>query len=490
MFPVASKSLEPPSSIESLKGGSVPLVVDLDGTLVKSDLLIETLFGELGRNPLPLLHLLPSLFSNKAKFKHFLAQKAAIDFGALPYDATVLAAIRQARADGRRVYLVSASNEKLVVAVAGQLGVFDGWLGSNASTNLKGKAKADLLVRTFGERQFDYLGSGSADLPVWKQARRSISIRSPGGVRRKLAALSDQVEHLDVPRETWPAWIKLIRVHQWVKNGLVFIPLIMAHQFNLVALGHALLAAVAFSLCASAIYILNDLVDIQADRVHPTKRERAFASGGISPTSGLRAAMALWLASFCVALLISPGFVLVLLSYFALTILYFTVLKRKMLIDVFALASLYTIRMIGGAVAVGVLLSHWLLAFAMFIFVALALIKRYIELATLADQNLPNPTSRNYQTTDLSIIAAFAAASGYNAVVVLALYLSSNAVVPLYRHHNILWFICPLVLFWFSRVLLLAHRRLVHDDPIVFALKDPVSLLTAGLVAVLGLAAI
>jgi 4-hydroxybenzoate polyprenyltransferase/phosphoserine phosphatase len=468
----------------------VPLVVDLDGTLIRSDLLVETLFAELGRRPAAITGLLPSLLAGKAAFKHRLAETAPLDVAGLPYDEAVLAAVRTARADGRRVYLASASNEKLVADVARHLGLFDGWYGSSETVNLKGAAKADLLVKTFGVRQFDYVGNDTADLAVWQQARKAITIRASAAVKRNLPVLSDHVEHLDAPQASPAAWMKLLRVHQWVKNALVFVPLLMAHQFHLAALGHALLAFIAFSLCASSVYILNDLVDLEADRAHPTKRARAFASGAIPLSAGLYAVPILWLAAFAVAAVTSLSFVLVLLAYFALTTLYSFVLKRKMLVDAFTLASLYTIRVIGGAAAVGVVLSQWLLAFSMFMFVGLALIKRYVELAMLADRNLPNPANRNYQIGDLDIIAALSAASGYNAVVVLALYINSDAVVPLYRHPDLLWFICPLVLFWFSRALLLAHRRRMHDDPIVFALQDRVSLLTAGLVAVLVLAAI
>lgn len=468
----------------------VPLVVDLDGTLIRSDLLIETFFDEVGRRPAAILGLLPSLFAGRAAFKHRLAEAAVLDVTTLPYDETVLALIRQARADGRRVYLASASNEKLVADVARHVGLFDGWFGSSETINLKGAAKADLLVKIFGARQFDYAGDDSADLAVWEQARKSIAVRASAAVRRGLPTPSDHVQYLDAPRAKPAAWVKLLRVHQWVKNALVFIPLLMAHQFHLAALGDALLAFVAFSLCASGVYLLNDLVDLQADRAHPTKRARAFASGTIPLHAGLVAVAVLWLAAFAVASLTTLPFVLVLFTYFALTTLYTFVLKRKMLVDAFTLASLYTIRVIGGAAAVGVVLSHWLLAFSMFMFIALALVKRYVELATLADRKLPNPANRNYEINDLDIVAALAAAAGYNAVVVLALYINSDAVVPLYRHPDLLWFICPIVLYWFSRVLLLAHRRMMHDDPIVFALKDRISLLTAGLVAVLVLAAI
>lgn len=468
----------------------VPLVVDLDGTLIRSDVLVETLFAELGRQPSSIFGLGRALFAGRAALKHRLAETAPLDVASLPYDETVVGLIEAARAEGRPVYLASASNEKCVAQVAAYLGLFDGWFASNAKVNLKGPAKAARLVESFGAGQFDYIGNEAADLAIWAQARKSITIGAAPALRASLPALGDEVVHLEAPQPTLETWLKLLRVHQWVKNALVFIPLLMAHEFHVAALGAAFLAFLAFSLCASSVYILNDLADLAADRAHPTKRARALASGTIPLMAGLSAVPILWFAAFAVAIFTSPRFALVLFAYFALTTAYSFMLKRKMLVDAFTLASLYTIRVIGGGVAAGVALSHWLLAFSMFMFIALALIKRYIELAMLADRNLPNPANRNYQIGDLDIIAALSAASGYNAVVVLALYINSDAVVPLYRRPELLWFVCPVVLFWFSRALLLAHRRAMHDDPIVFALKDKVSLLTAGLVAVLVLAAI
>jgi 4-hydroxybenzoate polyprenyltransferase len=475
--------------LDPLDAQSIPLIVDLDGTLVRSDLTLETLFAELGRRPAAVLGLLRLLFVSRAAFKHRLAQKASVDFAALPYDKAVLAIIDRAGAEGRRVYLASASSETLVAGVARHVGIFDGWFGSSATLNLKGAAKADLLVKNFDAQHFDYLGNGRADLLVWEQARKSITIRASVAVKRSLPAVSNQVEHLDAPRATAVDWIKLLRAHQWIKNVLVFIPLLAAHRFDATALSKALLAFLAFSLCASSVYILNDLVDLQADRAHPTKSGRPFATGAIPLATGLFVAPILWLVSFAVAAFSSPPFTLVLLSYFVLTTLYSFGLKRKMLVDAFTLASLYTMRVIGGAVAVGVVLSNWLLAFSMFLFIGLALIKRYVELTVLAEGNLPNPTNRNYHINDLVVIAALAAASGYSAVVVLALYINSDAVVPLYRHAGLLWFTCPLILFWFSRALLLAHRGMMHDDPIIFAAKDRVSLLTAVLLGALVLLA-
>jgi 4-hydroxybenzoate polyprenyltransferase/phosphoserine phosphatase len=469
-------------------GEKRPLVVDLDGTLIKSDLLLESLFSRLGADPAALFGLLVALRSGKAHFKDVLARRVDLDVATLPYDATVLGLIEAARAAGRRVFLASASNEKFVSAVAAEVGLFDGWFASDAGANLSAEAKAGRLVAAFGEGGFDYIGNDKADLPVWAAAARRIGIRTAPQLSGRLAALG--VEVIDSPKATLKQWVKLIRVHQYAKNALVFLPLLTAHKFDLISLFHTVLAAVAFSLCASSVYIFNDLVDLSADRHHPTKKNRALASGAIPIMDGVLVMALLFLAAVALAASVSWPFLGVLLFYFALTNAYTCWLKTKMLIDVVALAMLYSLRVIGGAAAIGVPVSEWLIGFSMFIFASLALVKRYIELATRLDNELPDPSNRNYKLSDMQIVAALAAAAGFNAITVFALYISSDAVHPLYRHPKLLWLVCPILMYWISRMLMMAHRRLVHDDPIVFALKDPVSFAAGALIAGIMLAAI
>jgi 4-hydroxybenzoate polyprenyltransferase len=251
-----------------------------------------------------------------------------------------------------------------------------------------------------------------------------------------------------------------------------------------------MLAAIAFSLCASSVYILNDLVDLQADRTHPTKRQRPLANGTIPLLNGVLAIPVLLIASLLVAASVSLPFLGVLLGYFALTTAYSFVLKHKMLVDAVALAMLYTIRVVGGAVAIDVVVSEWLLAFSMSIFMSLALIKRYIELSIRLAANMPDPLDRNYKIGDLTIIAALAAAAGFNAVTVFALYISTYSVRELYSRPGLLWLACPVLMYWIGRSLMMAHRGLMDDDPIVFALKDRISFLTIAVIGVLVLAAI
>jgi len=473
---------------EAQLGDKRPLVVDLDGTLIKSDLLLESLFKRIGGDPTSLFGLVLALRCGKAHVKDLLAQRVDLDIATLPYDAAIVGLITEARAAGRSVFLASASNEKFVSAVAAHVGLFDGWFASDASTNVSAGNKAVRLVEAFGEGGFDYIGNDKADLPVWAAAARRIGVRTSPQLSGQLAALG--VEVVDSPKASLKQWVKLIRVHQYAKNALVFLPLLTAHKFNLISLFETVLAAVAFSLCASSVYIFNDLVDLAADRNHPTKRNRALASGAIAIKDGVIVMALLFLAAVGIAACVSWPFLGVLLFYFALTNAYTCWLKTKMLIDVVALAMLYSLRVIGGAAAIGVPVSEWLIGFSMFIFASLALIKRYIELATRLDRDLSDPSNRNYRLGDMQIVASLAAASGFNAVTVFALYVSSDAVKPLYRHPHMLWLACPVLMYWISRMLMMAHRRLVHDDPIVFALQDRVSFIAGALIVAIMLAAI
>lgn len=424
----------------------------------------------------------------KAFFKDAIAQGIDLDPASLPYDEAVLGLIREAVEAGRPVYLASASNERFVSAIADHFGFFAGWFGSGPSTNVSGRNKARLLAERFGKGGFDYIGNDRADIHVWEVAAKRIAVRTPSRLNKQLAALG--VEVIDSPKPALATWLKLFRVHQYAKNALVFLPLLTAHKFGLGSFLDCFLATVAFCLCASSVYILNDLIDLSADRAHPTKKNRPLAAGTIPILHGLIAVPVLFFCATALAALVSVPFLGVLLFYFALTNAYSFWLKKKMLIDVVVLASLYTLRVIGGAAAINVMVSEWLLAFSMFIFASLALIKRYVELVTRLDRDLPDPKNRNYRQSDMQIVAALAGAAGFNAVTVFALYISSDTGRALYRHPQILWFICPILMYWVGRMLMMAHRRQVHDDPIVFALKDRVSIVAFVCVAALMFAAI
>jgi 4-hydroxybenzoate polyprenyltransferase len=486
---LAAELLAPEHEAEVSPGR--PLVVDIDGTLVRSDLLIETVFCELGKRPQALLGMCRVLATGgKAALKHHAAEAAKFDPAALPYDDAVMARIRDAQAEGRPVYLASAASRPQVEAIARHLGVFNGWFASEGRVNLSGDVKAARLVEAFGEGGFDYIGNDAADLAVWAQAGKALAIRAPAGVSRRLAQTVPEVEYLPHPRPDWRTWAKLIRVHQYAKNALVFLPLLTAHLFEPEAFLKACLAAIAFSLCASSVYVLNDLVDLADDRRHRTKRDRPLASGAIPLMHGLVAVPLLFAAAVAVAAAVSWAFVAALLAYFALTTAYSFGLKRMMLVDVITLAMLYAVRVIGGAVALDVVVSKWLLGFCLFLFMSLALIKRYVELAARLDAKLPDPANRDYRVGDLDVVTALAAASGFNAVTVFALYVSSDTVRTLYHRPEILWLVCPILMYWVGRALMLAHRRQMDDDPVVFALKDRVSLATIAIAGALFTAAL
>ena len=476
--------------VKQAEPDDLPLVVDLDGTLIRTDLLVESFFARLGANPLRIFSLWSSLSRGKACLKADIARDTPIDPAHLPYNEQVLSLVREARERGRPVHLASASNERYVRDVADHLALFDGWLASTESENLSSSVKAMRLVEAFGERGFDYIGNDKADLAVWSRANQRLAVDPSPSVKAALNALDPNAVVLEPQTGGFRAWLKLLRVHQWTKNTLLFVPAFASHRFDMAAIVDGTLGAVAFSMAASSIYILNDLVDLDADRRHRTKKLRPLAAGTVSIRQAMLVAPALLSGAMGLGLLVSPAFAGVLLAYLGVTTAYTFHLKRKMMVDIIALASLYTLRVVAGAVAVATVPSEWILAFSMFIFTALALIKRYVELTAILDAALPDPANRNYRKSDLPVLGALAAASGFNAVTVFALYISSDTVHRLYRHPLALWLICPILMYWVGRVLMMADRRLMDDDPIVFALRDRNSLLTFALIGFIMVAAI
>ncbi|MFO1056675.1 MAG: UbiA family prenyltransferase [Dongiaceae bacterium] len=452
-----------------------PLVIDLDGTLLRSDMLVETFSVLLAGSPAAALGALPSLRAGKAAFKAHVAGAVEVDVAALPWNAAVLDLIAAEQARGRRIYLASAADRRLVEKVAEFLGPFDGIFASDADTNLSGRTKADALCAAFGEGGFDYAGNAAVDLKVWERARHPIVVNAPARLERRVRARWPAAQVL-APREFRPAaLLRALRVHQWLKNLLLAVPLLGAHEFAPAQLLHCLIAFFAFSLCASGVYVINDLLDLERDRRHRTKRNRPFAAGTVPVLTGLVMVPLLLLASLALALVVGPGFLGILALYFAATLAYSLVLKRQMMLDVVVLAGLYGVRMLAGAVATGIALSAWLGAFSLFLFTSLALIKRASELADRAAAGLGDPAGRGYRVTDLPIVEALAAASGFTAILVFGLYLHSDAVALLYRSPNRLWLVCVILVYWLGRVLILTHRNEMHEDPVVFAATDRTS---------------
>jgi 4-hydroxybenzoate polyprenyltransferase/phosphoserine phosphatase len=460
-----------------------PLCVDLDGTLTPVDSLHENLLGLVKQSPRAVLAALRIwLRQGKAAFKGAVAGQVQTDAQSLPYRQDLIDWLKAERARGRWLVLATASHKTGADEVARHLQLFDEVVATTAD-NLSGEGKRQALIERFGEKGFDYVGNARADQAVWRSARQAVVVGGEPIVERA-RRVSSVAKVFPVERPSPALWLKAMRLHQWVKNVLLFIPALLAHSIvKPQVLVPTLLAFLAFGLCASSVYLVNDLLDLPADRRHPRKRNRPFASGAISVQSGMVAAGLLLAAAAAVAVMVNRDFCATLGVYYAVTCAYTLRLKRAAPVDVMTLAGLYTLRVIAGAMAGGVLLSFWLLAFSIFIFVSLGTAKRYTELDGARQVGKSSSAGRSYSVTDLSVLMSLGTSSGYCAIVVMALYINSPDSQLLYAHNKPLWLICPLLLYWISRVWLLTGRGQMHDDPIVFALRDRISLGVLALMA-------
>jgi 4-hydroxybenzoate polyprenyltransferase/phosphoserine phosphatase len=454
------------------------IVVDLDGTLVHTDMLVENMFLFLRRHPLRVLQLFAWLFQGKATFKRRLAEAVLPDVESLPYNQALLDWLSQQRSSGARLVLATASDHRIADRVGEHLRIFDEVLGTH-ERNLSSGNKRDTLVERFGERGFEYVGNSHADVAVWRAARVIHVAEPERGVLAAARRLDVEMgETFQRPLRRASVLARALRLHQWAKNLLIFVPLLTAHRFSDPdLLLNAIVAFVVFGACASSVYLLNDLLDLADDRRHPTKRLRPLAAGTLPIFHSLLWIPALLVGAFAAsAWLLPPLFTAVLVGYFLVTLVYSLWLKRVVMLDVVTLAVLYTVRVIAGAAATSLEVTAWVLAFCMFIFLSLAFVKRYTELEDARKAGKDELTSRGYFPGDFELLASLGGASGYIAVLVLALYIHEvSGEGTLYGSPGWLWLICPLLLYWLGRVWLLAHRGQMNDDPIVFALRDKVS---------------
>jgi 4-hydroxybenzoate polyprenyltransferase/phosphoserine phosphatase len=455
-----------------------PLVVDLDGTLIHTDMLHESAIRVLRDKPWDTLRIPFWLSKGKAVLKQHLALRTEFDPKCLPYNDELLNWLKQQKADGRKLILCTASDRAIADSIAKHLEIFDEVLASDGLINLEGERKAELLERRFGRAGFDYVGNSSADLNVWQRARSAVLVNAPAALAEQAGAYCE-VTQVFPPR---PLGVtegrRILRVHQWLKNLLLFVPIFAAHQLTSIDIWQSLiLAFCAFSLCASSVYVANDLLDLESDRLHPRKRNRPFASGHVPVWMGVVLAPLLLLVSLGVGAYVGGSFLSWLAFYFALTCAYSWGLKRLMLVDCLTLAMLYTLRIVAGAAAAGISLSFWLLAFSVFLFLSLAFVKRYAELEVQLLSGKEKAHGRGYYTSDAPLIQTLGIASGYASVLVLALYLNSDVVLMLYHTPEIIWGAVPVMLFWISWMWMQAHRGNMHDDPLIFAVKDKASLL-------------
>jgi 4-hydroxybenzoate polyprenyltransferase len=483
--PKVEPKVEAPQALAA--ANTIPLCVDLDGTLVHSDTLAEQVVAVIAKQPW-LIFVLPFwLLSGRAAFKARIAILAPVNPQTLPYNEALLRYLGSAAAIGTPLLLVTAASRETAEAVARQLGIFERVISSSESQNLKSNTKRQALVDLFGERGFDYAGDSRADLEVWRSARRGVLAGAAVGLEDKVRSLGCEPIALFPRRNSMlEGMSRAIRVHQWSKNLLVFLPLLLAHKANLTELWRAANAFFAFSMVASAIYVLNDLFDIEADRRHPVKRNRPFASGDL-PVVGAAALelVLLGAAARFVWLSGSTRLAWILSVYAALSIAYSLRLKHELLLDVMVLASLYTSRLLAGGAASSVPLSMWLLGFSIFLFLSMALIKRVSEIQRHAREGSGEARIRGYLIEDLDTITTIGVASGSTAALVIVLYMSGLEVRTLYQRPEFLWTISPVFLYWINQLWIKARRGQVQEDPILYCLKDKTTYLVGAVITLI-----
>jgi 4-hydroxybenzoate polyprenyltransferase/phosphoserine phosphatase len=468
----------PVTGAKPAKVRSPVLCVDLDGTLIRGNVLWESVLALLRTRPIMLLLLPFWLLSGRASFKHKVAARVHLNPARLPYRQQVLDLLQRERAAGRRTALATAADRELAETISRYLGLFDEVHASDGQLNLKGANKAAFLAQHYAETGYEYVGDSSADVEVWRGARAAYVVGTEARAEQAAAVTTLKATILE-PRASFRkflrTWINALRGHHWAKNLLLFLPLALSHNLAVEPVLRTLAGFALYGLCASGLYILNDLLDLHSDREHPWKKERPFAAGDISIPEGVLVSLILLSSALGLGFLLDLQFGLVLLGYAILTMLYSFFLKRIALIDVFVLSSFYSFRILAGALISGTPLSQWFLAFSMFFFLSLAMAKRYSELLNAGDLVRAGNSGRGYHTGDRELLLALGVGASFSAVVIFSLYVHSPDVRLLYSSPEVLFLLCPIVLYWLSRTWLLAHRGELKEDPVTLAIRDPVS---------------
>ncbi len=464
------------------------ICVDLDGTLIKSDMLFESALIFLKQNMLNIFLLLIWLFKGKEVLKYKIAERIEFDPTLLPYNQELIDYLKEQK--NTHIVLATASNIKIAEKVATHVGIFDEVFASDENINLKGINKLEFLNNKFGKNNYIYCGDSSADLPIISSCKDYILVNPSSSVKKKATSIKTPLLLIENKKSLLKSIVKQIRVYQWIKNILLFLPPLLAHVTGYEIYQNSVLAFFAFSFAASSIYILNDLLDLDSDRAHSRKKFRPIAAGNMSiPFAGLSFFSLVGLSAFISIVYLPVDYSIVLLLYYFSNLLYSFRLKRIYLVDIVLLASLYTLRIYAGSVAVNVPTSKWLLAFSMFIFLSLAFLKRYTELLDLKTNNKEKAKGRGYSVSDISLIQSFGTGAGLLSILVYTLYIESNSVSLLYKRPEFLYLISPLLLIWIGRLWFKAGRGYMHDDPIVFTAKDKISYLIIGLSFLLALGA-
>jgi 4-hydroxybenzoate polyprenyltransferase len=466
---------------------SIPLCVDLDGTLVKSDTFYDAVCMLLRVRPASVLRFPQWLLAGgKARLKAEVNSRVSIDVAHLPYNQPLLFFLREQHKLGRPIYLATGADMSLAQRVAAYLGFFTGVLASDGSTNLTGNHKLAGLQKRFPV--FDYIGNDRPDMPALTHSRKAYLANPTAGLRMALRGRHISTEYVfEDRRKLFPAILKAVRTHQWAKNLLLVLPVLMSHELTVRSVSRAITAFFCFSFVASANYLINDLLDMESDRRHFKKRFRPFAHGDLSAVFGAFLAF-LALAVSAVMLPFLPiRFAFWLIAYAAFTSAYSFYLKRVAIVDVLVLSGLYTLRLMAGGAATQTPISPWLSSLSIFLFLSLAMVKRFSELANLRERGASSTHGRGYHVADMEQIRAFGTSSAYAAVVVFSLYISRPDVSELYRHPGRLWLIVPLILYWLHRVWLKASRGEMNEDPVIFAIQDAQSIAIAISIGILAL---
>ncbi len=470
-----------------------PIFVDLDGTLIFGDSLWESVAHLCRRNPLALLKCIGALARGRSAFKHAVSAASRPDGDQFVLNEELCRTL-QAESEKRHVILATAADRAIAESVAGRLKFFSGVLASDAATNLKGARKLTAIERYLdqsgGSRIFDYAGDSRADRPIFDAARRSYVVASSEKRARSLVGEGRDFKFFEKPGFSLRDFVKAMRPHQWGKNLLILAPIALAHNiFDVQKVAAAIATAIAFSLCASATYIINDILDIRVDRQHKRKRTRPFAAGRLGIPEGLAGAFLLLIFGFAIAALFGGGVpvVLMILLYVAITLAYSLDIKQRLLVDAMTLGLLYGLRIVIGAVATATPVSDWLIAFSVFFFFGLALVKRFSELYSAGSAT--KLAGRAYEGDDKVAVAMLGIASSFTSIVIFALYVTSPEVAQIYERPRLLWGVCLILLYWVSRMWILAYRGNVPDDPVVFAFRDGRSLIAAAACALVVLAA-
>lgn len=455
-----------------------PLFVDVDGTYLKTDLLFESFIVAIRNNPLVIIYCFFWLTKGIGFLKYKLSMRADLDISIMPKNPEFLAFLNKEKNKARKIILATAGAEKYAALLVSESKLFDSYLCSDKNTNLKSRAKLSKILKLSDD--FAYAGNDKVDFVLFSQAKEKYLVNATQNVSRAGEKFEfDGVFDSQPSTGNGKTWLKQLRLHQWLKNLLIFVPLMVSGLFTQITnITEVSLGFIAFSFLASATYIVNDLFDLSSDRQHPRKKYRPLAAAKLSILAGLVGAAALLFFAFGLALLLGLKFIVILLIYLGLTLFYSFVLKKYVAMDTVALAMLYTLRILAGTAILSISVSFWLFAFSIFIFLSLALVKRCAELKSLEKEGKLITNGRDYRVEDYSILVSFGISSAMLSLLMFSFYINNNALTNQYQEPDLLWVVVLGLCYWLMRMWIKTHRGEMHDDPIVYSLKDKGSIIT------------